>query len=623
MTEVPSSPASTWSDAAAAAAVFAVDPVGLPGIALRAGAGPVRDRWLKILRDVLPLDAPFRRLPPGIADSRLLGGLDLAATLQAGRPVAERGVLAEADGGIVLLTMAERAEPGIVARLAAVLDSGEIQVERDGLGLRIPSRFGVIALDEGASDEERPHAALLDRLPFHLDLDAVTLRDIGDAGQRGSETGREAVSAARARLPAVTAAEPILQAICGTAISLGIESLRASLLALRAARAIAALAGQDAVRTEDAALAARLVLAPRATRLPVPADPEPPEPEQPEPEQPEPDQAEPEQPEPGQETSGRAEDSGSSEPEAGSADQPPDDMVLAAAAAAIPAGLLAQLRVAEAGRSRAKASGRAGVAQLSKLRGRPIGVRRGELKSGAKLDLIETLRAAAPWQRLRRSAGGAGDERRIVVRPDDFRIARLKHRTETTAIFVVDASGSSALNRLAEAKGAVELLLAECYVRRDRVALIAFRGRGAELLLPPTRSLVRAKRGLANLPGGGGTPLAAGIDAAAALAASVARQGATPVVIFMTDGQPNIGRDGRPGRPRAEADARSAAGVVRAAGLTALLIDTSPRPQPMAARLAGDMGAIYLPLPAADAAALSRSVQAAMRTPRSESRAGR
>jgi magnesium chelatase subunit D len=194
---------------------------------------------------------------------------------------------------------------------------------------------------------------------------------------------------------------------------------------------------------------------------------------------------------------------------------------------------------------------------------------------------------------------------------DDFRIARMKQRTETTTIFVVDASGSSALNRLAEAKGAVELLLGECYVRRDKVALVAFRGRGAELLLPPTRSLVLAKRRLTNLPGGGGTPLAAGIDAATALADGVRRQGATPVIIVMTDGRANIARGGKPGRAQAEADARSAAGAMRAAGLTALLVDTSPRAQASAGRLAVDMGATYLALPSSDTAMLSRNVRAA------------
>ena len=100
--------------------------------------------------------------------------------------------------------------------------------------------------------------------------------------------------------------------------------------------------------------------------------------------------------------------------------------------------------------------------------------------------------------------------------------------------------GSSALHRLAEAKGAVELLLADCYVRRDSVAVLAFRGRSAELLLPPTRSLVRAKRSLAELPGGGGTPLAAGIDAARELAFAVRRRGDTAVVVVLSDGRANL-----------------------------------------------------------------------------------
>ena len=144
---------------------------------------------------------------------------------------------------------------------------------------------------------------------------------------------------------------------------------------------------------------------------------------------------------------------------------------------------------------------------------------------------------------------------RILIRKDDFRISRFKQRTETTTIFVVDASGSAALHRLAEAKGAVELLLADCYIRRDQVALIAFRGSVAELLLPPTRSLARAKRSLAGLPGGGGTPLAAGLDAAFALSDSIRRKGQTPTVVVLTDGRANIARDGGQGRPRAEEDA--------------------------------------------------------------------
>jgi magnesium chelatase subunit D len=142
--------------------------------------------------------------------------------------------------------------------------------------------------------------------------------------------------------------------------------------------------------------------------------------------------------------------------------------------------------------------------------------------------------------------------------------------------------------------------------------LLAFRGRGVELLLPPTRSLVRAKRSLASLPGGGGTPLASGIGAAMTLADAVRRRGETPTVVFLTDGHANVARDGSGSRVRAEEDAIVAAKVMRAAGFKALLLDTSPRPQPLARRLADEMGALYLPLPYADAMMLSRAIHTAV-----------
>ena len=285
-------------------------------------------------------------------------------------------------------------------------------------------------------------------------------------------------------------------------------------------------------------------------------------------------------------------------------------LVLAATAAAIPPDLLAQLRLGSLHRPRSGPSGRAGAVSRGGARGRPAGVRRGEPKAGARLNIVETLRAAAPWQPIRRRERGRGADGRIEVRADDLRITHFKQRTRTTTIFVVDASGSTALNRLAEAKGAVELVLADCYVRRDRVALLAFRGGGAELLLPPTRSLVRAKRSLASLPGGGGSPLAAGIDAACALADPLHRKGETPIIILLTDGRTNVARDGSPGRPKAEADAMAAARGLRAAGLTALLLDISPRPQPFARDLASEMSARYMPLPHANAAMLAAAVRA-------------
>jgi magnesium chelatase subunit D len=198
----------------------------------------------------------------------------------------------------------------------------------------------------------------------------------------------------------------------------------------------------------------------------------------------------------------------------------------------------------------------------------------------------------------------------LVIRADDFRIKRFKEQARTIAIFAVDASGSAALNRLPEAKGAIQLLLADCYVRRDQVALLAFRGTSAECLLPPTHALARAKRSLAGLPGGGPTPLATGINAARLLAEAERRKGHRPLLVLLTDGGANIGRDGKPGRAMAAADAMAAGKLCKAANVAALVVDTAPRKQAFVAQLAAAMGARYMPLPYADSARLSRAVQA-------------
>jgi magnesium chelatase subunit D len=195
-----------------------------------------------------------------------------------------------------------------------------------------------------------------------------------------------------------------------------------------------------------------------------------------------------------------------------------------------------------------------------------------------------------------------------AIRRDDLRIRRFETRAEAVTIFAVDASGSSALARLAEAKGAVELLLAEAYVKRAQVALVAFRGTTAELLLPPTRSLARARRSLAELPGGGGTPLAAGLNAARELAETAVARGRTPFVVVLTDGRANIAADGRAVRSIAESDARRRRKAIGAAGIASAFVDISARPRPEGAALAAAMGARYLPLPRADAAAMHAAV---------------
>jgi magnesium chelatase subunit D len=614
-----------WQLALTAAAVLAVDPTRLSGVVIRSRAGPVRDAWLREFLAMLPSGAVVKRVPSNIADGRLLGGLELASTLASGRPVAERGVLADCDGGVAIFPMAERMTSYMAAKLASVIDSGVVVVERDGFQLRHETAFAAVLLDEGIEDDESASVALADRLAFQIDLSDFPdrmLREERDGGNAGELAKAFAVSlddviAARAGIREVKVSDKVIEALTATAYALGVDGMRAPNLAINASRAIAALNGRPEVSDDDVQLAGRLVLAPRATRLPQSPPPEDGAPREPQPEQ---EQAQ-------EQTQTPAENEAPPEPDEDETniDQPLEDVVLAATAAAIPEKLLLKLMMqGSASRGASKSSGSSGQVHNGTKRGRAVGSVRGDIRSGARMNVLATLRAAAPWQRLRAQSAVADPARvgRLHIRKEDFRVNRYQERAETTTLFVVDASGSSALNRLAEAKGAVELLLADCYIRRDRVGVIAFRGRAAEVLLPATRSLVRAKRSLAGLPGGGGTPLASGIDAAREMAEALSRRGDTVVVVMLTDGKANVARNGVGGnRPLAEADALSAAKSLRQInGLRALFVDTSPTANPRAETLANAMGATYLPLPHAGARTLMHAVQVAASTSKATAR---
>jgi magnesium chelatase subunit D len=402
-----------------------------------------------------------------------------------------------------------------------------------------------------------------------------------------------------------------MTALCELADAYGVDSMRAPIFAWRAARAHAALHGRDVVTEDDATAAARLVLLPRATRMPAPP-PEPnaePESEsEPAPDSPPPDAQEQTPPPPPD--SPRDEDTPPPEsdeaPEESAEDsRPPADILRDAVTASLPQGVLEQLLARTA--AMRGVQGRVGEETVSLLRGRPRGARHGMPRGGARLHLLETLRTAAPWQRVR---GRTERSERVQLRKDDFRVRRFVERTGTTVIFVVDASGSSALARLSEAKGAIEMLLAESYARRDRVSLIAFRGNVAETLLPPTRALARARRVLAAMPGGGGTPLATAIEVSIGAALSAQRAGSSPLVVFLTDGRANIARDGTPGRPQAAADALTSARMFAQQRLSALFVDTSLRPDATTRAIADAMHARYVPLPAANGDALRGLVRA-------------
>ncbi|UYV15516.1 magnesium chelatase subunit D [Porphyrobacter sp. ULC335] len=553
----PAPPADPLDDAVLAARLFALAPATFKGLVLR-GSSPAREALVAALGEHIAL----RRLPGHIDDERLLGGIDLAASLTAGKPIRQTGLIEEARGGALLAGMAERMDGAIAGRLAQALDDGQA---------------ALVLLDDATEPEEAPPASLTERLAFACDL----------AASRRWQ-GVELAPAEGAMADVAPLQDAALRALAATAEVLGVDSLRALIFAGETARGLAALEGRDAVLPSDLTGAVRLVLAPRATRLPPQEQDAPPEDSPPPP----PD---------GQQDNSDDADREQQEPDL-------SDILVEAAKAAIPAGLLESLAQGKAPR-RSSSSG-TGQKRKAATRGKPLGARPGMPRGGAKLALIDSLRAAVPWQAIRRREQGANSDAPLIMRKEDLRIRRFEERTARVTIFAVDASGSAAAARLAEAKGAVELMLGQAYVTRSEVALVAFRGTTAELLLPPTRSLTRARRTLAELPGGGGTPLAMGLNAAREVAEAVIARGRSAALVILTDGRANIAADGSPGRPQAAADAEAAAKAIAARGIDALVVDISARPGPEGAALANALGGRFLALPRADARMLQAAINA-------------
>ena len=557
-----------WDQAQRALLCLQVDPVGLGGVWLKAGFGPVRQTWLTQLQQ---LGINLQRMPHHIDHERMLGGIDLSVTLAQGRVVEQRGLLAQADGGLVLLPMAEKLSPSTLAMLLQAQDQGQVQ----GLSLNSlhPSRFGVVALDESLDDEPGVPLKLKERLALWLDVQAVDWRE---SEEQLAPLPAHECQQVRSLLRQVQATTAQQQALCEVALALGVDNLRACLLAQRLACVNAALHERSQLDDEDLQFAVQMVLSPRATRMPANANAEqPPEPPAPEPDTPDNDiQNEPDQ-------------SPSSEPEA------LEDLLLAAAIASLPPKLLDQLLLGGAKTKPQSSSGSSGQAQLSKQRGRPLSPRPGKPGAGARLHLLATLRAAAPQQKLRSQHAG----QRIAIRTEDFHVQRFAHKAASCIIVAMDASGSAALARLAEAKGAVDILLQQSYARRDSVCVIAFRGSQVQTLLPATRSLVRAKKALAGLPGGGGTPIALALKHASEQALALQRAGMTPLLVMLSDGKANVTLEGLGGRTQAQEDAMKWAQQWARLGFASLWIDTAVQPTGHAQELSQAMQARYLPMP--------------------------
>ena len=598
----------TWNDALTSLQLLQIDPSGFGGIWLRAPFGPVRERWL---RHLLAAGLNTVKVPGSVDMERLLGGIDLSLTLQTGSLHMQSGLLQQADQGVVCISMAERFPASLMAPMTQAMDTQSLPPLRmsDGSESAPRTQFGVVALDESMDDEPPIGKSLQERLGLWFHLQALAPSDVpelelsqlrhGNASDQALDIRipTEKLLQARQLLPQIQWSDDQALAVCATALGLGIDSLRAPTLALRVACCHAALNMRSRVSDEDLEFAARRVLAPRATRWPAPAEQQPAPDTSQEAEQEPPDQQAQQEPPPADQSS---------------QDEPPTDspsaedlqeMMIASALASLPPNLLDSL-LTKPGSSQGNSSGRSGQFRSGMQRGRPLPPRPGRPAGHARLHVLATLRAAAPKQKLRSGAS----QGRVAIRSEDFHVHRYQQNSSSCMILALDASGSAALQRLAEAKGAVELLLQQSYARRDSVCIVAFRGAKAQLLLPMTRSLVRAKRAMTGLPGGGGTPLALALKMACEQSIQLQRQGVTPILVVLSDGRANVTLQGLGGRVQAQADALQWVQQWRQTGHRSLWIDTSIQPDPQVQNLADAMGASYIPMPQVQAQRMANAM---------------